>query len=332
MSDVRSPLSSHVTRAEPLIIYDVGANKGENIPYFLLKAHKVVAIEANPALASLIRARHSQEIERGQLIVEECVVTANSGSTNVSDFYVHKHHDVLSQLPRPSNDVAHHFELITLPSRSIIDIISQHGHPFYVKIDIEHYDAHLLKALFDNDVRPAYISAEYHSIDVFLLLATLGGYKSFKLVAGASVSHVYKEKLVHNIHVDKLVPVSFPHHSAGPFGNDINGDWYAVDTFMKLLALEGMGWKDIHCSLIDSSVSNGDIDWRRYLDSSVTSFELFHYAARRAQASVQRKLLKALSWPASNLVGGRKNSVNSQSFIRVATSHLSTADVPSLKI
>jgi hypothetical protein len=30
------------------IIYDLGANNGDDIPYYLLKADTVVAVEANP--------------------------------------------------------------------------------------------------------------------------------------------------------------------------------------------------------------------------------------------------------------------------------------------
>lgn len=33
------------------VIYDLGANRGDNLPYFLSRADLVVAVEANPALA-----------------------------------------------------------------------------------------------------------------------------------------------------------------------------------------------------------------------------------------------------------------------------------------
>jgi hypothetical protein len=41
---------------------------------------------------------------------------------------------------------------------------------------------------------------------------------------------------------------SFPVHSAGPFGDDINGRWFDIRSFQKLLAIEGTGWKDIHAT------------------------------------------------------------------------------------
>lgn len=44
------------------VICDVGANNGDNIPYYLHKADRVVAIEANPDLVSGMQKRALQEI------------------------------------------------------------------------------------------------------------------------------------------------------------------------------------------------------------------------------------------------------------------------------
>ena len=32
------------------VIYDIGSNNGDDIPYYLMKCDKVVAVEANPLL------------------------------------------------------------------------------------------------------------------------------------------------------------------------------------------------------------------------------------------------------------------------------------------
>jgi hypothetical protein len=45
---------------------------------------------------------------------------------------------------------------------------------------------------------------------------------------------------------------SFPHHSGGPFGNDIDGPWMTPESFFRLLAFAGLGWKDIHASKVDA--------------------------------------------------------------------------------
>ena len=52
------------------IIYDIGSNNGDDIPYYLLKSDLVVAIEANPQLCNLINQRFKSEIDEGKLVVE----------------------------------------------------------------------------------------------------------------------------------------------------------------------------------------------------------------------------------------------------------------------
>ena len=41
------------------IIYDFGANNGDDIPYYLMKADEVIAVEANPKLCDVIKNRFS---------------------------------------------------------------------------------------------------------------------------------------------------------------------------------------------------------------------------------------------------------------------------------
>jgi hypothetical protein len=47
------------------IIYDVGSNNGDDIPYYMMKAEVVVAIEANPVLCEGMRQRFAAEIQEG---------------------------------------------------------------------------------------------------------------------------------------------------------------------------------------------------------------------------------------------------------------------------
>jgi hypothetical protein len=59
---------------------------------------------------------------------------------------------------------------------------------------------------------------------------------------------------------------SFPFHSAGPFGNDVDGAWMTGDNFLRVLALEGLGWKDIHATntaVADPLTFLGDRVWLR---------------------------------------------------------------------
>ena len=225
------------------IIYDLGSNNGDDIPYYLKKGDIVIAVEANPVLCEEIRNKFNIEIEQGRLFVESCVLTTGDTPDEVY-FYIHKINHVLSQFPPPLN--TGDFEKVLLPSKSVQQLISKYGDPYYIKIDIEHYDESILRTLFEHNIVPPFISAESHSIGVFSLLVAMGRYNAFKLVDGNSVSKKYiNHKIISN---EKAEFYSFPYHSAGPFGEDIDGEWMTADNFYQLLAFEKLGWKDIHAT------------------------------------------------------------------------------------
>ena len=60
------------------IIYDLGSNNGDNIPYYLLKSDLVVAVEANLKLCEIIKKNFKKVIDNGKLVVENCIVTVLS--------------------------------------------------------------------------------------------------------------------------------------------------------------------------------------------------------------------------------------------------------------
>ena len=99
------------------IIYDVGANNGDDISYYLLKADKVIAVEANPDLASSIREKFAVSIAQGRLVVESCVVTVDDERAEVP-FFLHRGHHVLSQFSEPSVDQMKDFERVIYPRNS----------------------------------------------------------------------------------------------------------------------------------------------------------------------------------------------------------------------
>lgn len=229
------------------VIYDIGANNGDDIPYYLIKADLVVAVEANPGLCEQMTSRFSCEIRNDRLVVVNCVVT----DTNVSggiNFYIHKSNHVLSQVAPPCPRDADCFDEVVLPALPIIDLVRKYGDPHYIKIDIEGCDAKILRSLFNEGVTPPFISAEAHSAEIFALLVSCGGYSAFKLVDGGSVAKQYARRLIFQSTTRDQVPYSFPYHSAGPYGDDIDGKWMTTENFMRRLAFEGFGWKDIHAT------------------------------------------------------------------------------------
>ncbi len=82
------------------IIYDIGASNGQNVAYYLLKADKVVAAEADFRVCNLIREKFPDEIKSGRLAVENCAATHLETSETVM-FHFHRKHSVLNQLPEP---------------------------------------------------------------------------------------------------------------------------------------------------------------------------------------------------------------------------------------
>ena len=235
------------------IIYDFGANTGDGIPYYLKKADVVVAVEANPALCKVIGDQFSDELKSGQLYIENCVLTAGQ-EENVC-FYVHKAIHFVSQFPRPTDAYIGSFHQIILPSFSPKSVINKYGEPLYIKIDIEHYDHVILASLFSSKIYPKYVSAESHNIDIFAMLVACGHYNAFKLVDGRSVCEKYRNmSFISNDGAREFY--SFPYHSAGPFGDDVSGDWMPANDFFLLLASQGLGWKDIHATNIAQTSQN----------------------------------------------------------------------------
>ncbi len=225
-----------------------------------MKADVVVAVEANPALCQLMYERFHTQIEQGRVVVESCVITSEKDGVDV-DFYVHKRNHTHSQFSIPDTKQIDSFEMVLLPSKAVKRVISDHGAPHYIKIDIEHYDSEILRPLQHEKIFPPYISAESHSIEVFSLLVSMG-YTGFKLVNGTTVSKTYSNRIIQDS--NSTVEYSFPSHSAGPFGNDVDGQWMIAENIFRLLALEGLGWKDIHASRIDEVDPQAGVRVREY--------------------------------------------------------------------
>lgn len=278
------------------VIYDLGANNGDDIPYYLQKADLVVAVEANPALADLMRSRFPEEIAQDRLRIENCVLVTGKGGDRVP-FYIHKTSHLASQFPTPSSQTPitagyasdlSQYDRVELPSIGATELIVKHGTPYYMKLDLESYDAQVLRELFENGIVPPLISAESHSIDILSLMVVLGGYNAFKLVTGSQVGRDFAHHTI--LGRDGPVAYSFPDHSAGPFGEDIPGEWQNANSFFRFLALHGLGWCDVHASRIHEPVSTA-------------RQSLFDYLIEERVPRTLRGVARAVVHPAARLFG-----------------------------
>lgn len=225
-------------------IFDFGANRGQNLEYYLSRAEKVVAVEANPILCSEIESNFDSYITAGSLVIENVAITDSSDfSEKEVEFYIHKQQSVLSQFPKPQN--LDNFSRITIKSMSASAIVRKYlpaqVNPFFIKIDLEGYDNQILVELFKHDIFPEFISAESHTIETFAALVNSAEYHSFALVPGKKVQ-------LYQWNSREGAKINFKPHSAGPFGSDIRTEWYNSETFFQVLGYEKLGWKDVHAS------------------------------------------------------------------------------------
>ena len=232
------------------IIYDFGCHNGSNIAYYLLKSDVVVAVDANPELCETIRIKFKKEIQQHRLIVENCIITTEPSGTEKS-FYIFEPLDVCSTI-LPETKLFYKnkriqksdYKEIKVVQKNILELIQTYGRPFYIKIDLEHYDHVILKEIFLSNIRPQYISSECHNIEVFNLMLNQNDYKYFKLVKGNFPKFLkYKIRDYNGFEIEHR----FDDHSAGPCCEDIEGNWLEKDMFKKIFFLNGgPSWVDIH--------------------------------------------------------------------------------------
>lgn len=224
-----------------------------------------------------------REIQSGKLVIENCAITDKL--SGIVDFYINTKNHVLSSLIVPSPQNKDEWQAIPIEAMPVSQLIRKHGEPYYIKIDIEGYDEAILSALSELEIKPPYISAESHTLGVFTLLSERLGYESFKLVDGHSVSKLYSKRLIFSPIEANTAEYSFPYHSAGPFGEDIDGPWLSKDSLLKILAIQGLGWKDIHATTMAKPQQMRARRYWLYINQYYFTKELakFKHLLRRAQ-------------------------------------------------
>ena len=73
-------------------------------------------------------------------------------------------------------------------------------------------------------------------------------YKSFKFLEGIEVGNSIK-KIKFLDKTKKISTINFVPYSSGPYGDDIPGEYYSKDCIINYFLNNGLGWKDICCSL-----------------------------------------------------------------------------------
>jgi len=270
------------------IIFDLGANQGQNLNYFLKKADIVIAVEANPKLVTKIKSNFKKFIDDKRLIIEN-VVLINDNKIKKIDFFLSKGNMLTSTLfPKNPNKFfkqkikCEKTSLLVMRYLSVFDIKNIE----YIKIDLEGADHLILDDLIKNNILPKYLSVECHRPEVIELLIN-SKYKSFKFVQGENM--LFKKNVKIKIRNGDKETVNFDKHSSGPYGDDIPGPYYDKSSIFPFFLNNGLGWKDIHCSA-DEKINLQNI---KYLPSTHSS------GFRHHLRNILPSLIKALKYKIS---------------------------------
>jgi FkbM family methyltransferase len=210
------------------LIYDVGLHKGEDSEFYLKKGFRVVAIEALPALAEIAAQRLRAYLDSGQLVILNVAIAENNGPLT---FFENPDKSVwgtaypewaerygrLGKTPIETH----------VQGTNFAEILSQHGIPYYLKVDIEGADILCLEALKRFDAKPKYVSIESSKTSwkslcgEFALLKTLG-FSRFKVVPQhATISQACPFPAREGRYVDH----HFEGGASGLFGEETPGEW-----------------------------------------------------------------------------------------------------------
>ena len=237
------------------VIFDFGANKGQNLNYFLDKADIVIAIEANPYLVEKIESDFKKFINDKKLIVRNIALTNNENIKNI-DFYIHKTKNTHSTI-YPDDISKFYKHKVKCDKASLI--VQKYLKEFnilkieYIKIDIEGADKLVLEDLLKNNILAKNLSVECHDPGVLELLIS-SPYKSFKFLPGLDRNFKNNIKIITKNFNEKII--NFHAQSSGPYGEDIPGDYYDKKSILPYFFNNGLGWFDVHCSLENFNTKN----------------------------------------------------------------------------
>ena len=256
------------------VTIDFGANKGQNIDYYLSKSDIVVCVEANPKLAKEIQKKFSKNIRDKKLFIENVVVTEKK-SKKLVNFYISKKSDALSTIIKPKNN--ENFFQVKIKSKSITEILEKYLTKntifYYAKFDLEGYDSVVIKEMLKAGFYPINMSTEVHTPESLEAIYNSKKYSGFKLQEGHLVS-LYENLPIKTKNGMKLV--RFMEHSAGPMGEDIPSNWLTIKSIKNKLKLEGFGWKDVHATMSPDS-NPVDIKFKELFISGVVHAHKIFY-------------------------------------------------------
>lgn len=235
------------------LIFDIGANRGQDAAFYLAKGFRVLAVDADPDLCDEIRRTQAPAVAAGRLNVVNVGVAGAAGEL---DFFVNEFSE-WSSLRRGSKatQMLSH-KVIRVPVVSLAVLVQQHGAPYYLKIDIEGSERDAIASLRGQTDLPAYLSFEVNPDWPAILELMEGlGYDAFQLVRqGQGILPPPPVPAREGAEV----AIAFSNAHSGCFGRDLPGPWLdrpALETALaearqaaeaRVRAGQDYGWHDIH--------------------------------------------------------------------------------------
>jgi len=176
--------------ADPGLVFDLGANVGQDTAFYLSQGYRALAVEADPILAESLRNKFAREVLAGRLTILNVGIGAKEG---LADFWICEEKPEFSSFHRAiaARDSYSH-KCIQVPVLPFAAVVERFGVPYYLKIDIEGNDRLCLDALSPSSL-PPYLSVESEcpldeknaSVEdgVWTVQQLYGlGYRKFKLI------------------------------------------------------------------------------------------------------------------------------------------------------
>jgi FkbM family methyltransferase len=209
------------------LIYDFGVNHGRDTEFYLLKGFRVVGIEANPSIFMDLTKRFSCFIDSAQLVLLNVGVWHEA---SVLDFYVNLDNDHWSSFDKAYGcRDGSRFEIIDVRCCTSNELIRRFGVPYYMKIDVEGADKHILSQLKDEPDLPSFISVEEFGVASIDLLHEIG-YQKFKVIQQRDKTEVVPPNPPAE---GSFVPRTFGGTDSGLFGKELPGEWMSYSEARK---------------------------------------------------------------------------------------------------
>jgi FkbM family methyltransferase len=141
------------------LVFDIGANNGDDSEVYLKRGCKVVAVEANPELCVMLRQRFAPEIATGDFVLVDRAISRRPKVTLYVNSADHGWGTIDPSYAERGRKLRGTVVPVEVETTTVIDLIRPYGVPDRMKVDIEGADILCLLDLYDG-ILPAHLSIE----------------------------------------------------------------------------------------------------------------------------------------------------------------------------